>query len=325
MNRMKCRCGQPVYFTNHSCVSCGRQLAFDSVGLTMQSEETVGAGLPVCANRNTAVRCNWMLKADNKSGYCLSCAMSKTIPTLSKPVNHERWRKLEAAKRRLIYDLVRLGLPVDDSRLTFHFKEDRRTNPNVSEQHVTTGHSSGVITINAAEADEVFREKMRQQMNEPWRTLLGHLRHESGHYYFGVIVDDRNRTEARELFGDETNSYDAALANHYQNGPKPNWTETYISAYASSHPAEDWAECWAHYLHIRAVSQVAVDAGMLSDDGNWYERFVELVLSLNEIMRALGLPDAYPFVLTETVVRKIVFVHRAIARYTQQNPPKKAK
>jgi len=242
--------------------------------------------------------------------------MSKTIPTLSKPKNHDRWRKLEAAKRRLILDLLLLGLPVDESRLQFHFKEDRRTNPDVSDHHVTTGHSSGAITINAAEADEVFREEMRQAMNEPWRTLLGHMRHESGHYYFTVLVTDENLAEVRALFGDESQDYDAALRRHYENGPRADWSSTYISAYASAHPAEDWAECWAHYLHIRSVLQVAVDAGLLPDGNNWYERFIELVLSLNEIMRSLGLPDAYPFVLTEPVVRKIEMVHRVIAQRT---------
>lgn len=316
MKRMHCRCGQPVYFDNHSCVNCGRQLAFDCKVLEMQSEDTPGAGLAVCANRSNAVRCNWMPKPGNARGLCLSCALSKTIPTLSKPENHGRWRKLEAAKRRLIYDLLRIGLPVDDSRLKFEFKEDRRTNPDVSDQHVTTGHAAGVITVNAAEADEVFREQMRQIMNEPWRTLIGHLRHESGHYFFEEVVDAKNRKEARTLFGDETLSYEAALANYYQNGPAADWNQRYISAYASAHPAEDWAECWAHYLHIRSVLEVAADARILSKGrgGNWYDKFIELVLTLNEIMRALGLPDAYPFVLTDPVAKKIEFVHRAIAR-----------
>ncbi|NNC77117.1 MAG: hypothetical protein HKN77_04085, partial [Woeseiaceae bacterium] len=203
----------------------------------------------------------------------------------------------------------------DGSKLTFEFKEDLRTNPNVSEQHVTTGHAAGVITVNAAEADEVFREQMRQAMNEPWRTLIGHLRHESGHYYFDQLVTDDNRDEARALFGDETMNYAAALANHYQYGPPNDWNQRFISSYASSHPAEDWAECWAHYLHIRSVLEVAAEAGILNTDreGDWYDKFIELVLTLNEIMRSLGLRDAYPFVLTEPVAKKIEFIHRAIA------------
>ena len=317
MKLMNCRCGHQVYFNSHECVNCRRQLAFDSDKLEMQSEEQPGTGLPFCLNRTTAVLCNWM-PSDGSSGYCLSCGLSNTIPSLSNPENFERWRKLELAKRQLIYDVLRLGLPVEGTRLRFEFKEDRRTNPNMSAEHVTTGHAVGVITINAAEADEIFREEMRQAMNEPWRTLVGHLRHESGHYYFRIVVNDNNRAECRDLFGDETINYESALNNYYAGGPQPNWPERFISAYASSHPAEDWAECWAHYLHIRAVLEVAVETRMLnfSEDGSWYEHFVELVLALNEIMRSLGLPDAYPFVLTEPVAKKIEFIHRAVAQYS---------
>ena len=317
MKLMYCRCGQQVYFSNHTCMNCGRQLAFDSGQLQMQSEEQPGAGLPCCMNRTTAVRCNWMTDIGS-TGYCLSCSLSNTIPSLSNPENFERWRKLELAKRQLIYDVLRLDLPVDGTRLRFDFKEDRRTNPNMSDEHVTTGHAVGVITINAAEADEVFREEMRQAMNEPWRTLVGHLRHESGHYYFHEVINDENRTECRSLFGDESSDYETALTRYYDFGPQADWQSQFITAYASAHPAEDWAECWAHYLHIRAVLEVAVETKMLDFDesGSWYEKFVELVLALNEIMRSLGLPDAYPFVLTEPVAKKVEFVHRAVARYS---------
>ena len=316
MKRLHCRCGEIVYFYNHRCVNCGRELAFDPDTLTMLAEPTAGAGLPFCKNRAAAIRCNWVPKAGNTAGFCLSCALSRTIPALGKPRNQERWRKLESAKRYLIYDLLRLGLPVDDSRLSFEFKEDRRTNPDVSDLHVATGHWSGTITINAAEADEVFREEMRQKMNEPWRTLLGHMRHESGHYYFSQLVDDSNRDAARALFGDESTDYESSMAAYYRDGPRQDWNREFISAYASSHPAEDWAECWAHYLHIRAVLEVAAEAGFAGagGDARWRERFISLVLDLNEIMRALGLPDAYPFVITESVARKIDFVHQAIKR-----------
>lgn len=315
MKRLHCRCGQLVYFDNHSCSNCGRQLAFDPASLEMQAEESVGAGVRACVNRSSAIRCNWLAKPGSQHGYCLSCLTSKTIPSLAKPDNRERWRKLEAAKRRLLYDLLFLRLPVDETRLTFDFKEDRRTNPNVSEMNVTTGHASGVITINAAEADEVFREKMRQRFNEPWRTLLGHMRHESGHYYFDEVVDDGNRSEARALFGDETAAYDEALGRYYNQGPQAEWNQYFISAYASAHPAEDWAECWAHYLHIRAVLEIAVQAQFVHDTdlNKWYPSFVDLVLVLNEIMRSVGLPDAYPFVITGPIAAKIDFVHRAIA------------
>ncbi len=315
MRAMHCRCGQPVFFDNHSCAACGRLLAFDPVRLEMQAEETPGSGLPFCSNREGPSNCNWLADPEG-GGLCLSCRLSRVIPALSKRANRERWRKLETAKRRLIYDLLQNGLPVDPARLGFVFKEDRRTNPYVHDDHVGTGHASGVITINAAEADDVFRAQMRIEMNERVRTLLGHFRHESGHYYFDEVVDAGNRDEARALFGDESADYAEALDRHYRDGPPPDWYARYVSAYASAHPAEDWAECWAHYLHIRAVLDVAAYYGLVTDlnSQNWYPKFVELVLALNEIVRSLGQADVYPFVLTQPVVDKIEFVHRAIAR-----------
>lgn len=315
MKRLLCACGRAVYFDNHSCGNCGRQLAFDPATLKMTAEAEIGDGLRYCSNRNSAIRCNWL--ASPKAGKCLSCATSQTIPTLSKRENHARWRKLEQAKRRLIYDLLRLGLPVDPSRLRFVFKEDRRTNPDVRDDHVSIGHADGVITINAAEADEVYREQMRQQMNEPYRTLLGHFRHESGHYYFNVVIDDELRNEARRLFGDESASYDEALQAYYQAGPEPGWEAHFISGYASSHPAEDWAECWAHYLHICAVLEAADTTGLRTDTDvqNWPTEFIDLVIAINEILRSLGLPDAYPFVITAAIAEKIEFVHKAVSRF----------
>ncbi len=317
MKRWQCLCGHPVFFDSDSCLACGRALAFDPATLALDSAPAPGDRMARCANYAAPVFCNWRALPSEPNGLCLSCTMTRVVPALSNAENHGRWRKLEAAKRRLLYDLLVLGLPVDPPPLSFEFKEDRRTNPNVSEHHVATGHASGVITINAAEADELFREAMRQKMNEPWRTLVGHFRHESGHYYFNVVVPPEKRFEARELFGDERSNYDEALARYYRDGPLANWQEHHISAYATAHPAEDWAECWAHYLHIRAVLDTAYSAGLLADvrPSNWYGQFIDLVLTLNDIMRSLGLPDAYPFVLNPPVARKIEFIHFAIANH----------
>jgi hypothetical protein len=315
MRRFACRCGRPVYFDNHRCTHCHRELAFDPEALDMRAEEEPGDGLPCCANRLSDIQCNWM---SGSAGPCLSCRMSKIIPVLSKPENRNRWRKLEAAKRRLLYELLRMGLPVDDRDLHFVFKEDRRTNPDVGDDHVLIGHAEGVITINAAEADEVYREQMRQALNEPVRTLLGHFRHESGHYYFGVVVDDRNRDEFRARFGNESADYDTALNRFYAEGPRGEWWQSCISAYASAHPSEDWAETWAHYLHIRAVLEVAESTGLTGPVrlDNWREEFVELIINVNELLRSLGLPDAYPFVITDAIAAKIEFVHRAVMDHT---------
>lgn len=311
MRRFACRCRHPVYFDNHSCTNCGRQLAFDPSSLAMRAESEPGDGLPFCSNRPGYSRCNWL---SDDAGPCLSCRMSKIIPALSKPENRDRWLKLEAAKRRLLYDLLSIGLPVNDRDLHFVFKEDRRTNPDVYEDHVLIGHVEGVITINAAEADEVYREQMRQAMNEPVRTLLGHFRHESGHYYFGVVVDERNRAEVRSLFGDETMNYEAAINAYHVDGARSDWRDSFISQYASAHPSEDWAETWAHYLHIRSALEVAESTGLSGRVRleNWRQQFVDLVISVNELLRSLGLPDAYPFVLTDAIAAKIECVHRAV-------------
>lgn len=318
MKRLACRCGQTVYFENHSCASCGRKLAFDPASLAMASEPEPGAGLPFCVNRGGASRCNWLGDPAVANGACIACRSSEVIPALSKPENRDRWRKLEQAKRRLVYDLLSLGLPVDASRLRFVFKEDQRTNPDVHEQHVNIGHSQGVITINAAEADDVFREQMRQLMNEPYRTLLGHFRHEAGHYYFDLLVDDELRPEARRLFGDESAGYDEALQRHYHNGPRPGWEEHFITSYASAHPAEDWAETFAHCLHIQSALETASANGLTSVSASdaWQTDFIDLAVRLNDVMRSLGLGDAYPFVITKTVGEKIDFMLRAIRRFT---------
>lgn len=285
----------------------------------MASEIEPGAGLDNCAQRTSDHRCNWLAPG---GGNCLSCRSSKTIPELSKAVNRGRWRKLEHAKRRLLYDLLRHGLPVSPARLSFVFKEDRRSNPDVSEEHVAIGHFEGVITINAAEADEVYREEMRQRMNEPVRTLLGHFRHESGHYYFDVVLDEPMKEKARLLFGDERVDYNAALQTYYDQGPRDDWQDQFITTYASSHPMEDWAECWAHYLHIRAALESADTQGLQSmgPETDWHRGFVSLALGLNEVLRSLGLPDAYPFVITPAIAEKIEFVHNAIEQFRVRPP-----
>ena len=320
MRHLACRCGQTVYFENRSCTRCGRKLAFDPAALAMASEAEPGAGLPFCSNRGSDSRCNWLSDPAGNDGACISCRSSEIIPALSKPENRDRWRKLEQAKRRLVYDLLSLDLPVDSSRLRFVFKEDQRTNPDVHEEHVNIGHSEGVITINAAEADDVYREQMRLLMNEPYRTLLGHFRHEAGHYYFDLIVDDDLRPDARRLFGDESVGYDEALHRHYRDGPRPDWQQHYISGYASAHPAEDWAETFAHCLHIAAALETASANGLMSPSGidDWRRDFIDLAVRVNDVMRSLGLGDAYPFVITATVGEKIDFVLGAIRRFTDR-------
>lgn len=313
MRRFDCACYNRVFFDNHDCVVCNRVLAYDPVRHAMQSF-FAGEGPRLCANRDSEIDCNWVAMPGDHSGLCLSCKTSRIIPSQHKLDNRVRWNKLEAAKRRLIYGLMSLRLPVDPETLAFEFKEDHRTNPYVSDAHVTTGHRAGVITINAAEADDVFREQMRVQMNEPYRTLLGHLRHESGHYYFPLLVTGPLLFEARKLFGDERDDYAAALERYYARADAGGYTDQFISSYASAHPAEDWAECWAHFLHLSALLETAQAEGLkpVTRDAAWYPNVAELLVNMNELTRSLGLPDAYPFVLSEPVIAKIDFVRRVV-------------
>ena len=185
------------------------------------------------------------------------------------PGNAERWQALEAAKRRLIYAMNRLGLPLESKKedeikgLAFDFLAD--ADPS---QPVMTGHDDGLITINIAEADSAEREKRRVELGEPYRTLLGHLRHEVGHYYWDVLVRDGGRIEAsRAVFGDESLDYQEALERHYQNGAPAGWQETYVSAYATMHPWEDFAETWTHYLHMVDTLDTAASFGMAVEPG----------------------------------------------------------
>lgn len=318
MSKLHCSCGQVVFFDNHDCQHCGRALAFSPSDLHMRAEASPGGGLSFCANRGNAVQCNWL--SDTSDSYCLSCQLSRVIPTLGKIGNEEWWSRLEAAKRALIRDLLRLKLPVVPGELSFEFMEDRRTNPLVEKDFVLIGHRAGVITINAAEADPLFRESMRIQMGEPVRTLLGHMRHESGHYYFSVLLDEQGKEQARALFGDERRDYDQSLAWHYQNGPPTDWQNVWISPYASSHPSEDWAECWSHYLQIRAALHVAEDDGWIDPQSStsWRDSGAELMASLNSFARSLGLRDMYPYVWTEHIARKIGFIHEAIEAFTSR-------
>src|SRR5262249_50270393 len=155
------------------------------------------------------------------------------------------------AKRRLVYTLLALNLPLvsrqedRESGLSFEFLADPA---DPAAPRVMTGHAGGVITVNVAEADDAERERRRLQMNEPYRPLLGAFRHEIGHYYWDRLIRGSARLAAfRETFGDERADYAEALDRHHAGGPPGDWQDRFVSAYASSHPWEDWAETWAHY------------------------------------------------------------------------------
>ena len=343
-------CQNLVFFENVRCLNCQQSLAFlpdqrlmaaleqSPDGLWRAATDGENKSYRLCDNYLTAQVCNWAVSADDPEALCLSCRLTRVIPNLTQPDNHLAWFRLEAAKRRLVYSLLAMNLPLakkegpDPSGLAFEFLED---SVGGDASRVLTGHDNGLITINIAEADDVRREEQRKQQNEPYRTLLGHFRHEIGHYYWDRLIQDGPRLdEFRRFFGDERADYQQALQTHYTNGPPPNWENDFISAYATMHPWEDWAESWAHFLHMTDALETAGAAGLslkpkrpdepamptpsnpLTSKNHDFDRMIEdwlpLTYVLNNLSRGLGLADSYPFVLSIPVIEKLRFVHDTI-------------
>lgn len=350
-------CHHLVFFENTYCTNCHHQLAYlPDVGevCSLQKDDTEGRwSSPLPAARGRQYRlchnyvheqvCNWALPADDLHTLCSSCRLTAVIPDLSQPGHREAWYRLEAAKRRLIHTLLALDLPlanrIDDPEqgLSFEFKA---VQGDAEAAVVTTGHEDGIITIDLAEADDAEREQRRRRLHEPYRTLLGHMRHESGHYYWARLIETRPIVEGfRATFGDERRDYREALASHYQRGAPQHWQNEYVSAYASAHPWEDWAETWAHYLHMVDTVETAAACGVSvsparSDEpssprlpepdclsGLSFDRILEswfpITYVLNNLNRGLGLPDGYPFVLSTQAIGKLRFVHDVVE---QQRP-----
>ena len=328
MKVFHCDCGQRVFFDNTSCMTCGRIVGFDAASRTMLSLDEDGDRLKSgsgeyfrhCKNRIDYQVCNWLVPGDGEAELCVACRLNGTIPNLSSPRNQVLWKRLEKAKRRLLYGLISLELPFNSGKLTFNFLEDQRSNPWVAEPHVLIGHNAGQITINVAEADDVARESTRIEFQETYRTLLGHFRHEIGHFYWARIVDSQESVAMfRELFGDERLNYAQALARHHEQGPPEDWWTSYVSAYASAHPHEDWAETWAHYLHITDTLESAKENGLAPwhADSDWIGQWMELAVAMNELSRSMGVPDTYPFALTNSVRAKLEFIHQQVGAWRQ--------
>ena len=267
-------CGNVLYFENRTCGRCGHQLAFLPEKVTLSAIEGDGAswktfadggeGRILCANAGLDA-CNWLIEPGETSGYCRACRHNGTVPDLSEPSRLAAWRELELAKHRLFYSLIRWKLPLKTRAedpahgLIFNFLADDPA----AGQKVMTGHDNGLITIALTEADDIERERRRLEMGEPYRTLLGHFRHEVGHYFWDVLVRDGGKLEAcRAVFGDDSIDYGEALRRHYAEGAPPDWQQRFVSAYATTHPWEDFAETWAHYLHIVDTLDMASEFGM---------------------------------------------------------------
>jgi hypothetical protein len=338
-----------VYFDNTVCVGCGCRLGYLPERFEMSALDADGGrwkalAAPAltyvsCAN-NQYDTCNWLLPADSNNPLCVACRHNQTIPDLTIQENLENWRKIELAKRYLFYSLMRWRLPMPtrsedpEHGLAFEFLADITKNDGTVEP-VLTGHNTGLITLNIAEADDAEREKRRVSMREPYRTLLGHFRHEVGHYYWERLVRDRgNIDRCRQLFGDDTQDYGEALKRHYETGAPPNWQAAFVSAYATAHPWEDFAETWAHYIHMVDGLETARSFGIkvrptaknaeglaveleyqpyaAASAQDLVDDWVPLTVAINSVNRSIGQPDFYPFVLSPPVIDKLQFIHELI-------------
>jgi hypothetical protein len=347
-------CSQVLYFENTRCERCGFSIGYapDAFAMLARESESGGDWIPAqeglrrCENAQYDA-CNWVLAEDDPGPFCLACSHNRTVPDLSVPDNVVDWRRLEAAKRRLFYAITRFGLPhptrAEDPEhgLCFDFLADAPAAPKV-----LTGHDNGVITIALREADDAERTKLREQMGELYRTPLGHFRHEIGHYYWDVLVRDGGKLdECREIFGDDRADYNEALKAHYARPAPAGWQDTYVSVYASSHPWEDFAETWAHYLHIvdtlemAAAFGISVNAQVTRDPilhadmrfdpyrANNIETLMEawlpLCFAVNSLNRSMGQTDLYPFIISPAVAAKLDFVRRLVGGWSEQvaTPP----
>lgn len=345
-------CGQLLQFENTRCVKCDHKLGFIAEtlqlapliedGLFQLYNDTSGINYRYCENHAYDV-CNWLVEDSLETRYCKACSLNQTIPDLNKQEYHLRWSVIEVAKHRLIYTLLRMKLPLEsknsdpDTGLSFDFMADEKN----GEQKILTGHDNGLITLNIREADDIEREMARRAMAEAYRTVLGHFRHEVGHYYWDRLIDKTANLEPyRKLFGDEQHDYGEALKIHYKEGAPADWNERFISTYASTHSWEDWAETWAHYLHILDTLETAYTFGLsinpytvrntagvsaeIKADPYRLENFddiiglwLPLVFAMNSINRSMGMPDLYPFVIPPKVIEKLKFIHQVCLRSRQ--------
>lgn len=326
MRSFTCSCQRALYFDSTVCLNCKSEtgmcpncravtplLRQKPDGLKC-GNEACGAMVHRCSNFGE-IGCNRMvICVDGPHGlHCDHCLLTTIVPNVSIGGNREKWMKLERAKQRVLYVLDLLGLPFrnDDLRgmpsVSFEFKAD-------ADEPVQTGHENGVITINIREADDVEREKARASFNEPQRTLVGHFRHELGHYYWDRLVHGQLEEDFRALFGDERSpNYSEAIERYYANGPLPNWQNNFISAYATMHPWEDFAETFGAYLDMVTILDTGRHWGLVECDFKEVNSMVSLYQRLgiiaNELNRDMGLVDLVPEVFAPRIIEKMKFLH----------------
>ena len=345
-------CARPNHFEVRVCPNCKFTLGYDPesdqllfLGDKLTRWRDAGGAerdVVVCANNNEHAVCNWLVPSVGNMPLCLACRHNHIIPDLTAPTVPERWAKIEAAKRRLFHTLLHMNLPIETEAeaeangttpgLRFDFLYDQ-----VGEQtgtvQITTGHEDGLITLNLLEADDVQRERMRTSLGEPYRTILGHFRHEVGHYYWARLIENTGELDAfRQVFGDERISYEEAKNKHYGETGS-GWSDAYVSAYATMHPWEDFAETFAHLMHIIDALATIDGFGMRMHDwpgmeaepavnfdpydaetGQLIAEWGPFSFAENAINRSMGQPDLYPFHLSEKIVAKLDYINRLLKR-----------
>ncbi|MDV6332711.1 putative zinc-binding metallopeptidase [Asticcacaulis sp. 201] len=353
MRLFRCdNCGNPVYFENRSCINCGFRLGFVCEDISLMAVQP-DAKQPdkwrrvdqqqflyrFCPNAAKDI-CNWLVRDDSPEEFCQSCRYNGLVPDANTEDGLRRWRAISDAQRHLFYSFLRWDLPRPGRKedpeggLLFDLKDDEIL-PDGTCNPVLIGHDEGHIVIRTAEADDPTREQQRAMMNEPYRTLLGHFRHETGHFIWNKLVRDAGKIESfRAIFGDESVDYQQALDHHYQAGPPPGWGDRYISYYATTHPWEDFAECFAHVLHIVDSLETAhmfgialapsahdimaahanFDPYSVLDFARISEVWIPLSVALNSIHHSMGERDLYPFILTPVITQKLAYVHSLLTR-----------
>jgi hypothetical protein len=354
MRSFTCTCGNQLFFDNSICMRCKREVGWCPTCRAIADVISTNDGAFECSCcRTRLVKCwnyashnvcnRFVMRAEGEGTqgqtsagiFCDCCRFNRTIPDLRIEGNREKWYRLEAAKRRTIYDLQMLGLPFGTARdgvvpsLAFEFKADlspdRVYREMGGEQKVYTGHDNGVITLNIQEADDIARETLRVTMHEAHRSLLGHFRHEFGHYIWDVMIKGKREPESLAVFGDHNNpSYDRALRDYYAKGARSNWLLNYVSAYATMHPWEDFAETFAVYLDMSSALDTAVNGGLIEPvDPTRVDEMVDaykkLGIAMNEMNRANGLPDYLPEMFARPIREKLRFIH-GLTKYVPPTP-----
>ncbi len=347
------KCSNPLYFENSSCLKCNNPVGFDASQLSFVTLAAGNDGIFIniqdkkqayrfCKNAVNST-CNWLVPAHSSEEYCEACSLNRTIPSLSNNENVAKWKKIEIAKHRLVYSLLHLHLPVEAKKddtakgIAFDFMADMPGG-----ERIMTGQDEGVITLNIEEADDTKRVRNQADLGEKYRTLLGHFRHEIGHYYWDVLIKDSAfLDEYRKIFGDETKDYDEALKAYYAATLPANWGDSFISPYSTSHPWEDWAETWAHYLHLMDTLETAYSFGLgihtekandelkirtditrdpytIASFDTIMQMWLPLTFTVNSLNRSMGYGDFYPFIISNTVKEKLQFIHK-VCRQSAQN------